>query len=301
MIAKTRKPKSNAEWITLPLLLALSLSFLPSALKAQPIVSYSATLEVLGFSYTFGGPSRPFELGDRFTFEFSLDHAATDINWNTQQGSFAGSLVDFSISRLSTNSGYWDPSGGGFNGSEIETSDDFDSEDSFSIHGLSPANFPSAYSECGGLLEARVKFEDQSQTAVNDTGSGQTLESVLEGVFDAVNFPNQKTGILIFDTCSILMNVLDIGVLDTDNDGLSDGVETNTGTFFDANDTGTDPNKIDTDGDGLYDGYEVANGTDPTVAGNGKAVPVPAIAAAVLAIGLLGITLLTNRIKQKAT
>ena len=61
---------------------------------------------------------------------------------------------------------------------------------------------------------------------------------------------------------------------DTDEDGLSDGVETNTGTYISATNTGTDPKKADTDGDGLLDGVEtntgkVVNnddtGTDPNV------------------------------------
>ena len=51
---------------------------------------------------------------------------------------------------------------------------------------------------------------------------------------------------------------------DTDQDGLSDGVETNTGTFVSATDTGTDPHQKNTDGTAGDDGTEVANGTDPT-------------------------------------
>lgn len=50
---------------------------------------------------------------------------------------------------------------------------------------------------------------------------------------------------------------------DSDNDGLLDGVETGTGTFVDAENTGTDPLNSDTDGDGLSDGFEVDSGTDP--------------------------------------
>ena len=48
---------------------------------------------------------------------------------------------------------------------------------------------------------------------------------------------------------------------DTDGDGLADGVETNTGTFVDATNTGTDPNDPDTDDDGLADGVETNTGT----------------------------------------
>lgn len=50
---------------------------------------------------------------------------------------------------------------------------------------------------------------------------------------------------------------------DADQDLLPDAVETNTGTFTNASDTGTDPNNPDTDGDGYLDGIEVALGTDP--------------------------------------
>ena len=46
---------------------------------------------------------------------------------------------------------------------------------------------------------------------------------------------------------------------DTDNDGLSDFVETNTGLFIDGNDTGTNPLFGDTDGDGLGDAEELFN------------------------------------------
>jgi hypothetical protein len=53
-------------------------------------------------------------------------------------------------------------------------------------------------------------------------------------------------------------------VADTDEDGLSDGVETNTGIFAGAGNTGTNPHVEDSDGDGENDGFEVAQGTDPT-------------------------------------
>jgi hypothetical protein len=44
---------------------------------------------------------------------------------------------------------------------------------------------------------------------------------------------------------------------DTDSDGLDDAVETNTGVFVSASNTGTNPNAADTDGDGVPDGLEV--------------------------------------------
>ncbi len=51
--------------------------------------------------------------------------------------------------------------------------------------------------------------------------------------------------------------------IDRDEDTLLDGVETGTGIFVDASDTGTSPALVDTDGDTWDDGAEVAAGTDP--------------------------------------
>ncbi|MCA9512742.1 MAG: hypothetical protein KC560_18680 [Myxococcales bacterium] len=62
--------------------------------------------------------------------------------------------------------------------------------------------------------------------------------------------------------------------VDRDADALGDGVETGTGVFVSALDTGTRPDVADTDGDGMDDGAEVALGRDPNV------VPEPAAAAA---------------------
>jgi hypothetical protein len=50
---------------------------------------------------------------------------------------------------------------------------------------------------------------------------------------------------------------------DSDHDGLSDGVETNTGTYNSPSDTGTDPDNPDSDDDGLKDGDELAYGSNP--------------------------------------
>ncbi len=46
---------------------------------------------------------------------------------------------------------------------------------------------------------------------------------------------------------------------DSDDDGLADGVETNTAIFVSATNTGTDPLNADTDGDSLLDGAEVTS------------------------------------------
>jgi hypothetical protein len=62
---------------------------------------------------------------------------------------------------------------------------------------------------------------------------------------------------------------------DSDGDGLLDGVETNTGTLVDEEDTGTDPNNADTDGDDYTDGGEIAGGTDPHDPNSKGAIPSP--------------------------
>ncbi|BCX47988.1 hypothetical protein HAHE_18960 [Haloferula helveola] len=50
---------------------------------------------------------------------------------------------------------------------------------------------------------------------------------------------------------------------DTDLDGLNDDIESNTLTYVDPSDTGTNPTDPDTDDDGARDSYEVVQGTDP--------------------------------------
>ena len=62
---------------------------------------------------------------------------------------------------------------------------------------------------------------------------------------------------------------------DTDKDGLIDSVETNTGVLVDEENTGTDPHNIDSDGDGYSDGGEIAGGTDPNDENSKGAIPQP--------------------------
>jgi hypothetical protein len=66
--------------------------------------------------------------------------------------------------------------------------------------------------------------------------------------------------------------------LDTDGDGLTDSIETNTGVFVSLTDTGTDPNNIDTDSDGVPDGLEVSESTDPTDASDSNSFSTDLVA-----------------------
>ena len=62
---------------------------------------------------------------------------------------------------------------------------------------------------------------------------------------------------------------------DTDADGLLDAVETGTGSFVNADNTGSDPNKADTDGDTYADGEEVAFSSNPVSAASKPSLPTP--------------------------
>ena len=68
------------------------------------------------------------------------------------------------------------------------------------------------------------------------------------------------------DAEEILVTLTDPTDPDSDDDGLLDGVETNTGSFTGAGDTGTDPLDPDHDLDGYADGTEVIFTSDPTSA-----------------------------------
>ena len=58
---------------------------------------------------------------------------------------------------------------------------------------------------------------------------------------------------------------------DDDGDGLDDVNETNTGTYVDGSDTGTDPLNPDTDNDGICDG---PNAVPPICVAGPDATPV---------------------------
>jgi hypothetical protein len=67
--------------------------------------------------------------------------------------------------------------------------------------------------------------------------------------FDQLDFDGDLAG----DACDA----------DDDDDGLDDVVESNTGLFVSAFDTGSNPLDADSDDDGFNDGDEVAAGSDP--------------------------------------
>jgi DNA-binding beta-propeller fold protein YncE len=103
-------------------------------------------------------------------------------------------------------------------------------------------------------------FSTDGVTFVPDdaAGAGAITEAVLRAKADPLGDALTLTYTAVPPGSGIRMGV------DRDEDTLGNGAETNTGTFIDANDTGTNPALADTDGDGFDDGVEVAAGTDPT-------------------------------------
>jgi hypothetical protein len=62
-------------------------------------------------------------------------------------------------------------------------------------------------------------------------------------------------------------------IADTDGDGLSDAAESNSGTFVNAGDTGSNPVRPDTDNDQFPDAYEVRNLSNPSDANSLPGIP----------------------------
>lgn len=102
-------------------------------------------------------------------------------------------------------------------------------------------------------------------------GAGDTDADGLPDVWEKLYFPNDLTKLTAngdYDQDGLkdsgeYQRDSDPTKPDTDGDGLGDAVETKTGTYVSATDTGTDPKKADTDGDGLSDAGEVQR-TPPT-------------------------------------
>jgi len=84
-------------------------------------------------------------------------------------------------------------------------------------------------------------------TSVSAKGAGS--QGLAEGVLTATFTPTSSFGPGGSAGCS--------ATHDADADGLLDAVETGTGAFVSAGDTGTSPVRADSDGDGLRDGDEV--------------------------------------------
>lgn len=131
----------------------------------------------------------------------------------------------------------------------------------------SSATFTVSYPELG-TYTATV---DWAQGSFVIGGAGTCTNGTLDGDETDVDCGGSCAGCGIGQACqsdsdcqsnSCVAGVCSAGQTDSDGDGLADAVETNTGVFNGANDTGTDPSNPDTDGDGISDGDEVLGTAD---------------------------------------
>jgi hypothetical protein len=109
----------------------------------------------------------------------------------------------------------------------------------------------------GTLMYALLGTVAASSAYAYTDAPGSTMDRALR----VLSTPQQTTSTVTTVYDPIFKNSFeDPCTEDADSDGLADCVETNTGTYISAANTGTDPRNPDTDGDGLLDGEEV-NGT----------------------------------------
>jgi len=108
------------------------------------------------------------------------------------------------------------------------------------------------------MEEGVVSFINADGNSLDPDGDG--LSTRIEKFWgldpNVADSDTDKDGDGLTALVEILELFTDPNNADSDGDGLNDGVETKTGIYVDASNTGTDPTKEDTDGDGLLDGDE---------------------------------------------
>jgi hypothetical protein len=122
----------------------------------------------------------------------------------------------------------------------------------------------------GGDERGYVRQSDGSY--LPDDGGAAISEAALRGKADPLGDAQTITYTAVPPGAGMRMGI------DRDEDSLPNGVETGTGVFVDANDTGTSPALADSDLDGFDDPTELAAGTDPndsTEFPGSSATPVP--------------------------
>ena len=113
----------------------------------------------------------------------------------------------------------------------------------------------------GASYEATI-FSDTDNDGMND--NWEIANSVVVGVDDSALDEDANGGADGLTNLQEYQRGTTPQDSDTDDDGLKDGVETDTGTYVSPpTDTGTDPLIVDTDGDSFSDGYEVEKGSNP--------------------------------------
>lgn len=109
---------------------------------------------------------------------------------------------------------------------------------------------------------ARLNYSTSAFTGTNASTSNPTTSQLIP------SSERMRLRLLAISATATLANQMTLDTIkiesdaanpsgDSDGDGLNDNVETNTGIYVSANDTGTDPSNPDTDGDTVNDGAEV--------------------------------------------
>ena len=127
--------------------------------------------------------------------------------------------------------------------------------------------------EITGMVNTTMSSATYTVTATHSDGSVETFTFSLRSLadFDGDGLANDLPS--DYDAAEGPTPGL-VADSDDDGDGLADSIETDTGTYIDASDTGTDPLNPDTDGDGICDGPNAVPGvcvagpdSDPNGAG----------------------------------
>lgn len=129
-----------------------------------------------------------------------------------------------------------------------------------SANGLDPnLNDANGDADSDNLTNLQEYLGRDNVANTGDETSPQSDDTDDDGLRDDLE---DNTGIYV----SATQTGTDPLVADTDGDGLLDGEETNDGNFDSATDTGSNPLAADSDGDGTHDGAEVIGGRNPNVA-----------------------------------
>ncbi len=138
---------------------------------------------------------------------------------------------------------------------KIETVTDADDTDADGI--------PNTYEIANGL---KPDVNDASQDLDGD-GLSNFKEFQLGTRANVADTDGDTLGDGVETGTGIYVNAANTGTnplkADSDNDGLADAEETNTGTFLSTSNTGTNPNAADSDHDGFNDSLEISAGFNP--------------------------------------
>ena len=126
-----------------------------------------------------------------------------------------------------------------------------------------------------GTLQVGTAYPDPAASNGVFLGGSSRVEAIgfsVEVVVGSLDTDGDGLSDLVETNTGVWVDVNDRGTDplddDSDDDGIPDGAESNSGVFVSPFETGTNPNTFDSDLDGVADGPEVAAGSDPSDAGS---------------------------------